>query len=65
MPSQLTAGLARETIAALAPAARAFERAKTKGYVQICPDQGTFWSHESDDMFRPAPPKNPNQMRLI
>jgi hypothetical protein len=64
MPSQLTAGLARETIAALAPAARAFERAKTKGYVQICPDQGVLVAR-SDDMFRPAPPKNPNQMRLI
>jgi len=65
MPRQLSSTLVRETIAALAPAARAFDRAQRKGYAWIDPDQGCFFTHESDDLFRPAPPPNPEQLRLI
>jgi hypothetical protein len=54
---------AREAIAALAPAARAFERAKVKGYVWIG-EQGSLLTHESEIAFTPPPPIHPDQLRL-
>jgi hypothetical protein len=54
---------AGEIIAGLAPAARAFERAKRKGYVWIG-EQGTFETFEMFDDWEPSPPPNPDQLRL-
>lgn len=59
----MTKAQARETIAALAPAARAFERATIKGYAWIG-EQGSFETHESDGAFTPPPPIHPDQLRL-
>jgi hypothetical protein len=54
---------AGEVIKGLAPAARAFEAAKRKGYVWIG-EQGFFETHESEIGFWPEPPPNPDQLRL-
>lgn len=48
---------------ALAEAAKAFERAKRKGYVWVRED-GAWESHESRLMFIPPAPPNPDQLRF-
>jgi hypothetical protein len=58
----MTDRLARETIAALAPAARAFERAKKKGHVWVG-KQGTLLTYEHTGMWRPSEPP-PHQLTL-
>jgi hypothetical protein len=62
--SKITATMARETIQALAPAARAFTKAQSKGHVWIGQD-GLFETIESTGMYQPADPKNPDQLRLV
>jgi hypothetical protein len=59
----MDAELDREGVAALAAAARAFRKAKNKGYVWIG-EQGMFETHEMTGAFVPAPPPNPDQLRL-
>jgi hypothetical protein len=54
----------RECIAALAPAARAFTRAREKGYVWIDPQTQMFETHESTGAWCPPPPIHPDQLRL-
>lgn len=54
---------ARRVIAALAPAARAFERAKVKGYVWVG-EQGTLLTHEAHGTYVLPPPIHPDQLRL-
>jgi hypothetical protein len=49
--------------AALAAAARAFDRAKRAGNVWLA-DDGSFHTYEQTGMWMPAPPKNPDQLRL-
>jgi hypothetical protein len=49
--------------AALAAAARAFERAQRAGHVWIS-DEGSFHTYEQTGMWMPAAPKNPDQLRL-
>lgn len=56
--------LARETIALLKPAARAFAKAQSRGHVWIG-EQGTFETIESQIAYVPADPKDPDQLRLI
>jgi hypothetical protein len=50
---------------ALAAAARAFERAKKKGYVWISDETGMFETIEGQIAFVPPPPANPNQLQII
>jgi hypothetical protein len=59
----MTRALANEVIAGLAPAARAFERAKRKGYAWVG-ESGAYETHEAQLAFTPAPPPNPNQLTL-
>jgi hypothetical protein len=49
--------------AALAAAARAFDRAKRDGNVWLG-DDGLFQTFEMFDDWTPAAPKNPDQLRL-
>jgi hypothetical protein len=59
----MTKTQANEVIAGLAPAARAFERAKRKGYAWVG-ETGFFETHEAQGTFMPEPPPNPNQLTL-
>lgn len=56
--------LDKEGVAALAAAARAFERAKKKGYVWIDDQTQMFLTYEADDLFMPPAPPNPDQLRF-
>lgn len=49
--------------AALAAAARAFDRAKKAGHVWLA-DDGRLHTYEQTGLWRPAEPKNPDQLRL-
>lgn len=49
--------------AALAASARAFDRAKRAGNVWLG-DDGRLHTYEQTGMWMPAPPKNPDQLRL-
>lgn len=60
----MTKAAAREVISALAPAARAFERAKTEGHVWVDPQTQMFETHESTIAWELPEPTNPNQLRL-
>ena len=58
-PTELT--LDAEGKRALAAAARAFARAKRKGYVWVN-DEGFYESHESQLAWLPPEPPNPDQL---
>jgi hypothetical protein len=60
----VTKAAAREAISDLAPAARAFERAKKKGYVWIDPQTQMFETYELTGAWRPSEPDHPGQLRL-
>jgi hypothetical protein len=64
MSAQISAALARETIAALGPAARAFAKAQTKGHVWVG-EQGSFETIDGTLVHDPAQPANPHQLRLV
>jgi hypothetical protein len=61
----MTKAEAREIISDLAPAARAWQRAKTKGYVWINDQTQMFETHESTLAWCPPEPIHPDQLRLI
>lgn len=59
----MTTSEKRLMLAALAASARAFDKAKTKGYVWIS-DDGTYQTYEMFDGFRPSPGPNPDQLTI-